>query len=388
MRVTIPVLRISEIAGSLPAAGKTLRRKLPPADRLIWIGVMALMALGTVMVLSSSVMWAERKFDSPGFFWGRQLLWWALATLLMIVLSRIDYRVWQRFTPLLLFVAFAGLVTVLLIPTDRPVHRWIPLGPFNWQPAEGFRLAFVVYAAAFLARRGADINSVKRWLPLMGVLTVGSLLLMGEPEFSTVLTVWGITGIMLVAAGVRWRHVLPACIALGVAAILIVSVFEYKTQRISDWESGLTVTGGSYQVRQSKIALGTGGLVGEGLGNGRAKMLYLPEPHTDFIIASVGEELGFLGVSGVMLVFGLIIMRSWRVAARAPDRFGYLVCIGIGGSLFVCATLNLAVATGLAPATGLPLPFISYGGSSLLTTAAAWGIVLNVSRGRGAGGWR
>jgi cell division protein FtsW len=384
MKVTLPTLSVADLRESAARH----RESLPPADRLVWLASMGLMALGTVMVLSSSIMLAARKFGTPGHFWTRQLLWWGLATVIMYVISRINYRKLKPYVPLFMIAAVAALIVVLFVPAIKGVHRWIPLGPFNLQPSEGFRLAFIVYAAAYLAKRVDKMQSFKQWLPLVIILAVCTILIMAQPEFSTVLTLWAITGIMLVGAGARWRHLLPGVIGVVVAVSLLVFVFGYKTQRVNDWKSGLTVTGGSYQVRQSKIAIGSGGLLGEGLGDGRAKMLYLPEPHTDFIIASIGEELGFVGFSAVLAALGLLIARSWRIGAQAPDRFGYMLCLGIGASLFVNAFLNLAVATGLAPATGLPLPFVSYGGSSLLTTAAGWGLVLNVSRSRSAGGWK
>jgi cell division protein FtsW len=357
---------------------------MPKADRWIWTAAMALMALGTVMVLSSSVMLAEKRYDAPGFFWKRQLIWWGLATLLMLGFSRFDYRRLKKFAPLLLLASLISLVVVLFAPPVNNAHRWIPLGWFNLQPFEAFRLAIIVYTAAFLAKRGEEIVDLRRWFPLVVVLVIASGLLILEPEFSGVLTTWAIIGIMLIAAGARWRHLLPAVVIAGLAAVILVFGFGYKRARVDDWKNGLTSTGGSYQVQQSKIALGSGGLLGKGLGNGRSKMLYLPEPHTDFILASVGEELGLVGMTGVLLAFAVLVFRGWKVASRAPDRFGYLLVMGLGGSLLVNAGLNAAVVTGLSPATGLPLPFVSYGGSSLLCTAVAWGIVLNVSRFRTA----
>ena len=360
--------------------GQRRRPRVPPADRSIWILVLALMALGTVMVLSSSLMLADRKFGTPGFFWSRQLMWTGLAIGLLVLLSRLEHRWWRRGAVAILLLAVAGLLAVLVLPSVKGVHRWIVIGPLRWQPAEGFKLAFVIYAAAFLAKRGEDIIWARRWLALVGLLAGGSALLMLQPEFSAVLTLWATTGIMLVAAGIRWRHVLPAVTVAVAGAVIVVYGFGYKQTRVNDWRAGLTVTGGSYQVKQSKIAMGSGSVLGQGLGQGRAKMSYLPEPHTDFILSSIGEELGFVGVTFVWMAFGMLIYRSWRAAMRAPDRFGYLLCIGLGGSLLVNAALNAAVATGLSPATGLPLPLVSYGGSSLLCTAVGWGMVLNVSR--------
>ena len=357
---------------------------MPKADRWIWMAAMALMALGSVMVLSSSVMLAERRYDAPGFFWKRQLIWWGLATVLMLSFSRFDYRRLRKPAPLLLAVGFLGLIAVLFAAPVNGAHRWFSLGWFSLQPLEAFRLALIVYTAAFLAKRGEEIVHLRRWIPLAIVLAIASGLLLLEPEFSGVLTMWATVGIMLVAAGARWRHLFPAVVVAALTAVILVFGFGYKKARLLDGEKGLTSTGGSYQVQQSKVALGSGGLIGKGLGNGRSKMLYLPEPHTDFILASVGEELGLAGLTGVLIAFAVLVFRGWKVATRAPDRFGYLLVMGVGASLLVNAGLNAAVVTGLSPATGLPLPFVSYGGSSLLCTAAAWGIVLNVSRFRAA----
>ncbi|MBI5869324.1 MAG: cell division protein FtsW [candidate division Zixibacteria bacterium] len=362
------------------AVASTPRVAMPKADRWIWMATMALMGLGTVMVLSASVMIAEKRYGAPGFFWKRQVIWWVLAALLMLALSRFDYRRLRKSAPALLLVGLIGLIVVLFSPPVNGAHRWIPLGWFNLQPFEAFRLAMILYAAAFLAKRGEELTNLKRWIPLMVVLVIASGLLLLEPEFSGVLTTWATIGIMLIAAGARWRHLMPAVVVAVLAAVILVFGLGYKKARVDDWENGLSSTGGSYQVQQSKIAIGSGGLIGKGLGNGRAKMLYLPEPHTDFILATVGEELGLAGMTGVLLAFAILVFRGWKVASRAPDRFGYLLVIGIGGSLLVNAGLNAAVVTGISPATGLPLPFVSYGGSSLLCTAVAWGVVLNVSR--------
>ncbi|MEW5873670.1 MAG: putative peptidoglycan glycosyltransferase FtsW [Candidatus Zixiibacteriota bacterium] len=367
--------------GRLNAEWVRRRASMPKADRLILLGAMILMALGTIMVLSSSVMLAERRFGAPGFFWKRQLIWWGVAAAIMILVSRIDYRRLRKWILPGLIIAFALLGIVLFASPVNEARRWIPLGPIRIQPSEIFRLVIIMFTAAFFARQAERIENPLQWWPMLAVLGAGSGLIMLQPEFSALLTMWATVGLMVIAAGARWRHTLPVLGVAVTAALIIVFGFEYKKARVDDWREGLmTNTGGSYQVRQSKIALGSGGLVGQGLGRGRAKMLYLPEPHTDFILASIGEELGLLGLTAVFGIVMMMIFRGWKVATRAPDRFGYLLVVGIAGSLLVNAGLNAAVVTGVSPATGLPFPFVSYGGSSLLATAAAWGIVLNVSR--------
>ena len=355
-------------------------REMPRADRWVWFGVVALITLGTVMVLSSSVMIAERRFGEPGFFWKRQIVWSVLAILMMALVSRFDYRHLRKLVLPGLLLSVALLVAVLFTNPINEARRWLSLGLFSVQPSELFRLAAIIFTAAYVARQGEKIERPWTLWPLGIVVAIGVGLIMAQPEFSGVITLCMCVGIILIAAGLRWRHVLPVAAVAMVLGCTVVFGFGYKKARVDEWRTGLTGTGGSYQVRQSKIAFGSGGTLGQGLGHGRAKMLYLPEPHTDFILASVGEELGLFGITGVLFIVTGLTLRAWRVATRAPDRFGYLLVIGIGGSLFVNAGLNAAVVTGLIPATGLPFPFLSYGGSSLVTTAAAWGIVLNVSR--------
>jgi cell division protein FtsW len=383
---TIPEFGASAL-GRFRARVEPRGAAMPNIDRWLWLSAMALMALGTIMILSSSVMWAERDFGAPGYYWKRQLVWWGLAAVAMFVLSRIDHRWFKKTRVPFLTVGIGLLVAVLYMDPVNGARRWLTLGPFSCQPAEFFRLGMILYTAGYLAKRGDEIASPLKLLPLLGVLAVGTLLLMKQPEFSGVLTLWAIIGIMLFAAGARWRHMIPTLALAAIVAGVVVFGLGYKKARVDEWQDGLLGNGGSYQVQQSKIALGSGGLFGQGLGKGRAKMLFLPEPHTDFILASIGEELGLLGLTGVLALVGIMVFRGWRVATRAPDRFGYLVVIGIGGSLLVNAGFNAAVVTGLLPATGLPFPFVSYGGSSLLATAASWGIVLNVSRFR-ASQWR
>ncbi|MBD3299199.1 MAG: stage V sporulation protein E [candidate division Zixibacteria bacterium] len=372
---------LGNVLGSVRDRQARLGKNMPRADRVLWVGIILLMALGTVMVLSSSVMIAERRFGEAGYFWKKQLLWSVLAIIVMAIVSRIDYRLLRKWILPGALVSIILLIAVLFTEPVNDAKRWLNLGLFKLQPAEVFRVVALMFAAALVAKRADDMDRPWRLWPLGLLLIIGTVLFMLQPEFSGVMTMYLTIGIILLAGGLRWRHILPAVALIAIVGSVTVFGFEYKKTRINEWYEGfVTDTGGSYQVRQSKVALGSGGPFGEGLGRGRAKMLYLPEPHTDFVLATIGEELGLVGFTAVVALATLLILRSWRVATRAPDRFGYLLVIGIGGALFVNAGLNAGVVTGLVPATGLPFPFVSYGGSSLLTTAAAWGIVLNVSR--------
>jgi len=358
------------------------RRKLPAkADPGIWVPALILMTAGTFLVLSASAILASDRFSGSGFFWIRQLIWWAAALAAMHVCSRLNYRKLARFAPVLLLLGFVALVAVLWAEPIRGARRWLHLGPVTIQPSELFRLAYLMFLAYSLSRRQEKVRSPKPLISYVIILAAASALLMAEPSFSVVVCLWVTTIIILWIAGARRRYLFGAVVLSAAAASIIVFGFGYKIKRVEDYFAMVAdPTNGCYQVCQAAISMGVGGVLGSGLGSGWGKMHYVPDPHTDFIFASIAEETGFAGALLIMVLYLVIIWRGFATAIRAPDRFGFFLAAGITASLVVHVSVNIGVVLGLLPTTGLPLPLLSYGGSSLLFTAVGIGLLLSVSR--------
>lgn len=357
------------------------RRYLPKADPGIWIPAVVLMTAGTVLVFSASAILAWDKFSTSGFFWIRQLVWWAAALGAMFIFSRVDYRKLVRFVPLALVVGFLSLVVVLGASPVRDARRWFHLGPLVIQPSELFRLAYLFFLAFSLSRRQEKVRDPRYLATYAVVLGAASALLMLEPSFSSVLCLWATTIVVLWIAGVRTRFILGGVGLVAVLAAVIVFGFGYKKSRVDNYFAMVAdPTQGCYQVCQAAIAMGVGGVTGAGLGSGWGKMHYVPDPHTDFIFASIAEETGLIGALVILLLYFTMVWRGLVAAARAPDRFGFFLATAISISLIVHVAMNIGVVMGLVPTTGLPLPLLSYGGSSLLFTATGIGLVASVSR--------
>jgi cell division protein FtsW len=357
------------------------RRPAAKADPGIWVPAVSLMTAGTFLVLSASAILASDKFSGSGFFWARQLIWWVVALGAMYVCSRLDYRKLMRFAPSLLGLGFVALVVVLWADPVRGAHRWLRLGPLVIQPSELFRLADLIVLAFSLARRQEKMRKLGYLVSYIIILGAASGLLLAEPSFSAVLCLWGTTVLLFWIAGLPKRYILGAGAIAVLAAVVIVFGFEYKKSRVDNYLAMVAdPTDGCYQVNQAAIAMGSGGLFGCGLGSGWGKMHYIPDPHTDFIFASIAEETGLLGALVVLVLYLAIIWRGFAVAARAPDRVGFFLAAGISASLVIHVGMNIGVVMGLIPTTGLPLPLLSYGGSSLLFTAVGIGLLLSVSR--------
>lgn len=343
--------------------------------------VLILLAVGVVMVYSSSHFIAEKKFDTPHFFLLRQLVWSLVALSSLFVLSRIDYHLYRKIALPLLALAFLLLVLVLFARPIKGAHRWISFKFFQFQPSEFFKFALAVYLAHSLAKRAGRIAEWRYLLiPYAPLLLLAFLLIMREPDLGTFLTIASVTFLGLFVVGARLKHLAMLIIPLALVGAILVFGFGYKKARVADYaRSFADPVEGSYQVKQAVLALGSGGLLGRGLGEGHQKMFYLPEPHTDFIFASIGEEGGFVGLGLLLFFFLVLIWRGWMIATRAPDVFGFLLAFVLTASIFVSVVLNVAVVTGLLPTTGIPLPFLSYGGSSLLVTALAIGVLQNIA---------
>ncbi len=351
-------------------------------DYLLLTLVLILMAVGIVMVYSASAILALDRMGSSTFFAKRQTIWAAVSLCVIFILTKVDYHRFQKISPFLLVLSFALLIVVLFLPPTRGASRWIRLGPATFQPSELFKYSLVLFMAYSLSKTKENIRELKYvLLPYFAILGAASLLILNQPHLGAVLLISVIVLAMLFVAGAKIRHILLIIAPVAVIAFVLVFLVGYKKARVDDYLSSIEdPLNGSYQMRQSVLALGSGEVLGAGPGEGKAKLFYLPEPHTDFIFATTGEELGFAGASIILILFLILSARGMSIARRAPDDFGYLLAIGITLAFFVGFLINAGVVVGLLPTTGLPMPFLSYGGSSLVFTAGAIGVLLNISR--------
>ncbi|EJY55793.1 stage V sporulation protein E [Alicyclobacillus hesperidum URH17-3-68] len=354
------------------------------AGDLAIVGViLVLLSFGITMVHSASSVVSATRFGDPFYFSKRQLIWAIIGVLCMFWFSRIDYHVWRKHAPKLAVASFAMLVLVLIVGVNRGGSKaWLGIGSLGIQPSEFAKLGLVVFLAHLLAESADRMHSFWRgFVPPMGLALVAVGLIMLEPDLGQSVVIMGTTVIMLFAAGTRMSH-LGALFGVGMLGFGgLVAVAPYRMDRIAafidPWKYPL---GKGYQIIQSLYALGSGGILGLGLGNSRQKFLYLPEPQTDFIFSIIGEELGLLGGICVLLLFAVLVWRGIRTAIYAPDEFGTLLGVGITGMIAVQVLINIGVVTGSIPATGITLPFISYGGSSLTLLLSGVGILLNISK--------
>ncbi len=351
-------------------------------DYLLFLTALGLVAIGVVMIYSASAILALERFGSTTFFVKKQAMWGIITLLSIFVLTKVDYHRLEKLSPYLLLFSFLLLVVVLFQPPTRGASRWIKAGPLTFQPSELFRYALIFFMAFSLSRRKGKINELKFvLLPYFLILIVALALIMKQPHLGAVLLISTVVFAMLFVGGARIRHLLLIVLPVVVSVFVLVFFFGYKKPRVNDYLSSLEdPLKGSYQMKQSVLALGSGEMVGVGLGEGKAKLFFLPEPHTDFIFATTGEELGFMGTAAILILFFLLAARGMSIARRASDDFGYLLAFGITFSIFAGFLINAGVVVGLLPTTGLPMPFLSYGGSSLIFSALGIGILLNVSR--------
>ncbi len=365
-------------------------------DPLLVASVAALCLGGLVMVYSASSVLALEAYGDPAYFLKRQALWVALGGVGFLAASRIHYHTWQRFVPGLVGLSAASLVAVLVPGVGVLVNgarRWVDLGPVTVQPVEGAKLALVLYLAHFLAARGPAVRDPWRGLtPPVLVLAVLGGLVMRQPDMGSAVMLSLIVLSCLAAAGARKRH-LGAILGVGAAVGLWLALAEpYRRERIiSLLDPWRDPQGSGFQLVQSLIAIGSGGIWGVGIGQSTQKFFYLPERHTDFVFSILAEELGLLGVLGLVGLYGLLLLRIRRLAVYAPDRFGSLLATGVGSWIAGQVVLNLGAVSGVLPVVGVPLPFVSFGGSSLFALLVACGICLNLSRythGPGRAGWR
>ena len=361
-----------------------MARKLK-SDKLLFIATLVLVCASLVMVYSASaVIGLEQYQQRPTFFLFKQATFALLGLALMPVLMRIDYRHYRQ--PIVIWTALAvvacALVAVLFGPRINGARRWFGVAGIGVQPSEFAKIVVIFFVAAILERRMDRIDDLRYSLvPVAIVLGVVVGLIMLQPDLGTALSIVVIVGAMIFAAGINYRYIVGLLLVSLPAAYIVLMSADYRRRRmtvfLNPWEDPL---GDGFQVIQSLIAVGTGGMFGRGLMAGVQKLFYLPYPHTDFIYAVIGEELGLAGCTIVLACFCIIAWRGLRTAMRAPDRFGAFLALGLTAMVVVQAFFNISVVLGLLPTKGIPLPFVSFGGSSLLMSMIGMGILLNVSQ--------
>ncbi|WP_197025072.1 stage V sporulation protein E [Paucisalibacillus sp. EB02] len=354
-------------------------------DYILLTVILLLLLIGMVMVYSSSYIWAEYKYADSLYFVKRQLLFAGVGVAGMFFFMYIPYSNWAKYAKAILLVCF-GLLLIVLIPgvglTRGGAQSWIGIGAFSIQPSEFMKLGLIIFLAVFLSANQKYITSFRKgFFPALLLVFTAFGLIMLQPDLGTGMVLILTCMIMIFVSGARISHFIGlALLGLVGFALLIISA-PYRISRITaflnPWEDPL---GDGFQIIQSLYAIGPGGLMGVGLGNSLQKYFYLPEPQTDFIFAILGEELGFIGGTLLLLLFILLFWRGIRVALEAPDSFGRFLALGIVSMLTVQVMINISVVIGLIPVTGITLPFLSYGGSSLTLTLCSVGILLNISR--------
>ena len=360
-------------------------KKLEEYDLIIMLMAIALTCFGVVMVYSSSNIMAAKRFHDGFFFLKRQGLFAVVGFGLMLGVMHIDYRFWKKMAVPALLLCLVLLVMVLIPGIGGKAggaSRWIKLPGFNLQPSEMAKLALIMYMAYSLDKKQDKVKIFAVGIvPHMIVLAVLIGCLALQPDLGGALTLFAVAFTMLFAAGTRLSHIF-SMILLAMPLLMYKLSRGYHKGRMDAWTNPWSdPEGKGFQIIQSWLALGTGGVFGEGLGEGKQKLFYLPEAHTDFILSVIGEELGFLGVIVIIGMFFLLVQRAMRISVAAPDTFGRFLALGIAVLFGIEATVNMGVVTGLLPTKGLALPFISYGGSSLLISLFAVGILLNISSG-------
>src|SRR6266540_981868 len=361
-----------------------MARKLK-SDKLLFTSTLVLVCASLVMVYSASaVIGMEQYQQRPTLFLAKQATFALLGLALMPVLMKVDYRHYRQ--PAVIWTALAmvglALVGVLFGPRINGARRWFGVAGIGVQPSEFAKIVVVFFVAAILERRMDRIDDLRFSLVPVAIVLGGIVgLIILQPDLGTALSIIAIVSVMVFAAGINYRYIIGLLLVSLPAAYVVLMSADYRRRRmtvfLNPWEDPL---GNGFQVIQSLIAVGTGGVFGRGLMAGVQKLFYLPYPHTDFIYAVIGEELGLFGATVVLACFCVIAWRGLRTSMRAPDRFGAFLALGLTAMVIVQAFFNISVVLGLLPTKGIPLPFVSFGGSSLLMSMLGMGILLNVSQ--------
>lgn len=360
-------------------------KKIRPFDFGIFIVILMLLVGGIIMIASASSVNALARYGNSYYLLERQMIWAAIGIIAMLFVSKIDYHLWGKFSNLVYLVSVVLLILVL-IPHIGAIRngaqRWINLGITDFQPSEVAKLGIIVFLSYRLTKDREKLGDlVKGLIPFIitTVIVVGLLLL--EPHKSCAIIILLLTGILIFTAGAKMSHIAAAGALAGIAGFALIMKDLYSSKRIFTFlNPWVDPRGDGWQTIQSLYAIGSGGIFGLGLGRSRQKFLYIPEPQNDFIFSILAEELGFIGVVTIIILFLIFMWRGIRIAMKAPDVFGSLLATGLTSLVAVQVLINIAVDIALLPVTGVPLPFFSYGGSSLCFLMIGMGILLNISR--------
>jgi len=366
----------------------TRRVALAPVvtDHALLIAILALGLFGAAMIASASMAFADRTYGSPFHFVSRQLLFLAIGLLAGVALFRVPLATWERFGPHLLILSLVALVLVLVPGIGHEVNgsrRWIHLGLFTVQVSETVKLFIIVYLAGYLVRRGHLVETTfGGFLRPLVLICVASALLLAEPDFGAAVVIVSTAMIMLFVAGVRFTQFAALLIVLGLVGAVLIALSPYRALRFASFlDPWSDAFGAGFQLTQSLIAVGSGGLTGVGFGSGVQKLFYLPEAHTDFLFAVLCEELGLVGALGLIALYGFIVWRCFRLASLAEhqgNRFAGSVALGIGVWVGLQSFINMGVNLGMLPTKGITLPLMSYGGSSAVVFAVAFALLLRI----------
>lgn len=366
--------------------GNKKKAKTKPGDFWLIIFTLMLVIFGLTMVFSASYYYSISRDGTAYSYLIKHCIWVVLGLIAMTFGAAFDYRRYRKWN-LPVYIGSIILLIIVLTPlgqTTNGATRWLALGPITIMPGELAKLAAILFVASFLSEDTKRIKSFTRGiLPLLAVAGIYVGLILMQPNLSTAMTICGIMVAMMLVAGLKWRYIIcvGAAGATGVASILLFLPDSYWAQRLTSFTDPFADSlNDGYQAVQSLLALGSGGLFGVGLGKSVQKNLYLPEPQTDFILAIIGEELGYIGVLALIIVYCLFIWRGAHIAINAPDQFGLLLASGITLMVAIQVILNIAVVTSTMPPTGINLPFISFGGNALLMFMFSAGVLINISR--------
>lgn len=372
------------------SGGMTKKRRLQKGgfDLTFFALVMIILMFGLIMMFSASYAYAYYKENHDSFYFiKKQALWAVLGIIIMLIITKIDYHWLHRVAYYVLGISYALLAAVLVMPAgnDKGIHRWIYLGPINFQPSEIAKFAVILVFAHLIAKNYNKMKTIKYGvMPFLLILGSIAALMLKEPHVSgtVLILVIGFSLMLIGGTPVKWFAGAFAIAGTAVAGIVIFTPFiGYAKARLKYWLDPYSdPTGNGWQTLQSLYGIGSGGLMGLGLGNSRQKYLYISEPQNDFVFAIVCEELGFIGATLVIILFALLVWRGFVIAMRSPDKFGAMLAVGLTTQVGLQALLNIAVVSNTIPNTGISLPFFSYGGTSLVMLLAEMGIVLSVSR--------